>query len=104
MAEEITKGRTNKEIAKTLGISYETVKEHVQHILVKNDVSRRELIAIRLLKEELTGEPLGRDFVKRFDQMAATAEQTADELKRQVESMRELVATAMSRVSKNEKR
>jgi DNA-binding CsgD family transcriptional regulator len=100
VAEEITKGSTNKEIAKTLGISYETVKEHVQHILVKYDAPRRELIAIRLLKEELTGDALGKDFVKQFDQMAAAAEQTADELKRQVKSMRDLVGTAMRRLSK----
>jgi DNA-binding NarL/FixJ family response regulator len=32
-------GLTNKEIAKMLGISYETVKEHVQHILRKIGVT-----------------------------------------------------------------
>ena len=104
VADEIMKGSTNKEIAKALGVSYETVKEHVQHILVKYGAPRRELIAIRLLKEELTGEALGKDFVKQFDQMAAAAEQTADELKRQVESMRDLVGTAMRRLSKKGKR
>src|SRR3954471_22094240 len=104
VAEGIMEGRTNKEIANTLGISYETVKEHAQHILSKYDAPRRELIAIRLLKEELTGEALGKDFVKRFDQIAAAAEQTADELKRQVESMRDLVGTAMRRLSKKGKR
>jgi DNA-binding CsgD family transcriptional regulator len=104
VAEGIMEGRTNKEIAKTLGISYETVKEHVQHILAKYSAPRRELIAIRLLKEELTGDALGKDFVKKFDQMAAAAEQTADELKRQVESMRDLVSTAMRRLSKKGKR
>ena len=31
-------GLTNKEIAKALGISYETIKEHVQHVLQKLDV------------------------------------------------------------------
>jgi DNA-binding CsgD family transcriptional regulator len=104
VADEIMKGSSNKEIAKTLGISYETVKEHVQHILVKYDAPRREVIAIRLLKEELTGEALGKDFVKQFDQMADAAEHAADELKRQVESMRDLVGTAMRRLSKKGKR
>jgi hypothetical protein len=50
------------------------------------------------------GEALRMDFVKQFDQMAAAAEQTADELKRQVESMRDLVSTAMRRLSKKGKR
>jgi DNA-binding CsgD family transcriptional regulator len=104
VADEIMEGRTNKEIAKTLGVSYETVKEHVQHILVKYGVDRRELVAIRLMKEKLTGESLGKDFVKHFDQMAAAAERAADELKRQVESMRELVSTAVRRLSKKGKR
>jgi predicted ArsR family transcriptional regulator len=97
-------GRTNKEIAKSLGVSYETVKEHVQNILAKYDVPSREHIAIRLMKETLTAEALGKDFVKQFDQLATTAEQTADELKRQVEEMRDLVGTAMHWLSKKGKR
>jgi DNA-binding CsgD family transcriptional regulator len=103
VADEVMEGHTNREIAKTFGLSYETVKEHVQHILAKFDVDRRELIAIRLMKEKLTGEVLGKDFVKRFDQMAAAAEQTADELKRQVESMRALVGTAIRRLKKGKR-
>ncbi len=39
-------GLTNKEIAKMLGISYETVKEHVQHILRKIGVSDRTQAAV----------------------------------------------------------
>src|SRR4051794_40588958 len=70
VADEIMAGQTNKEIAKSLGVSYETVKEHVQHILIKYGVDRRELVAIRLMKEKLTGESLGKDFVKQFDQVA----------------------------------
>jgi hypothetical protein len=57
-----------------------------------------------MMKEKLTGESLGKDFVKQFDQLAAAAEQTADELKRQVDSMRDLVGTAMRQLSKKGKR
>ena len=39
-------GLTNKEIAKSLGISYETVKEHVQHTLRKLAVSDRTQAAV----------------------------------------------------------
>jgi DNA-binding NarL/FixJ family response regulator len=39
-------GLTNKEIAQALGISYETVKEHVQHILRKIGVSDRTQAAV----------------------------------------------------------
>ena len=39
-------GLTNKEIAEALGISYETVKEHVQHILRKLGVSDRTQAAV----------------------------------------------------------
>jgi DNA-binding CsgD family transcriptional regulator len=104
VADEIMKGHTNKEIAKTLGVSYETVKEHVQNILIKYGVDRRELVAIRMMKESLTGESLGKDFVKQFDQMAAAVEQSAAELNRQVQSMRALVGTAMRRLKKKGKR
>ena len=38
VADQIMKGHTNKEIAKTLGLRYETIKEHVQHILIKYGV------------------------------------------------------------------
>lgn len=39
-------GGTNKQIAAKLGISYETVKEHIQHILLKVGVSDRSQAAI----------------------------------------------------------
>lgn len=39
-------GRTNKQIATDLGISYETVKEHVQHVLEKVGVADRTQAAI----------------------------------------------------------
>lgn len=39
-------GMTNREIAKSFGISYETVKEHVQHILRKIGVSDRTQAAV----------------------------------------------------------
>ena len=43
---QLTHGLTNKEIAQTLEISYETVKEHVQHILRKIGVSDRTQAAV----------------------------------------------------------
>lgn len=46
-------GLTNKEIAKMLGISYETVKEHVQHILRKIGVSDRTQAAVWAVRKKL---------------------------------------------------
>src|SRR5262249_20829594 len=46
-------GLTNKEIAQALGISYETVKEHVQHILRKIGVADRTQAAVWAVRKEL---------------------------------------------------
>ena len=46
-------GLTNKDIAKMLGISYETVKEHVQHILRKIGVSDRTQAAVWAVRKNL---------------------------------------------------
>jgi DNA-binding NarL/FixJ family response regulator len=46
-------GLTNKEIAQSLGISYETVKEHVQHILRKIGVSDRTQAAVWAVRRNL---------------------------------------------------
>lgn len=46
-------GLTNKEIAKVLDISYETVKEHVQHILKKIGVTDRTQAAVWAVRENL---------------------------------------------------
>ncbi len=43
---QLAHGLTNKEIAQTLNISYETVKEHVQHILRKVGVTDRTQAAV----------------------------------------------------------
>ncbi len=46
----IAKGKTNKRVAESLEISYETVKEHVRHILIKlnvNDRTQAVLLAVR---------------------------------------------------------
>ncbi len=48
--QQLAQGLTNKEIAKVLGISYETVKEHVQHILRKLGVSDRTQAAVWAVK------------------------------------------------------
>jgi DNA-binding NarL/FixJ family response regulator len=46
-------GLTNKEIAQALGISYETVKEHVQHVLKKLGVADRTQAAVWAVRNDL---------------------------------------------------
>lgn len=46
-------GLTNKEIAEALNISYETVKEHVQHILKKLGLSDRTQAAVWAVRKGL---------------------------------------------------
>lgn len=50
---QMANGLTNKEIAKMLGISYETVKEHVQHILRKVGVTDRTQAAVWAVRKNL---------------------------------------------------
>ncbi len=50
---QLAYGLTNKEIAGTLHISYETVKEHVQHILRKIGVSDRTQAAVWAVRKQL---------------------------------------------------
>ena len=50
---QLTFGLTNKEIALALGISYETVKEHVQHVLRKLSVVDRTQAAVWAVRKEL---------------------------------------------------
>jgi len=50
---QLANGLTNKEIAQALGISYETVKEHVQHILRKVGVSDRTQAAVWAVRKNL---------------------------------------------------
>jgi len=50
---QLAYGLTNKEIAIALHISYETVKEHVQHILRKIGVSDRTQAAVWAVRKEL---------------------------------------------------
>jgi DNA-binding NarL/FixJ family response regulator len=50
---QLAYGLTNKEIAGALHISYETVKEHVQHILRKIGVSDRTQAAVWAVRKEL---------------------------------------------------
>jgi DNA-binding NarL/FixJ family response regulator len=42
----LTTGATNREISQALGISHETVKEHVQHLLKKIGVNDRTQAAV----------------------------------------------------------
>jgi DNA-binding NarL/FixJ family response regulator len=50
---QLTNGLTNKEIALALDISYETVKEHVQHILRKIGVTDRTQAAVWAVRNKL---------------------------------------------------
>jgi len=50
---QLALGLTNKEIALALSISYETVKEHVQHILRKVGVSDRTQAAVWAVRNNL---------------------------------------------------
>ena len=51
--QQLAHGLTNKEIALALSISYETVKEHVQHILRKIGVSDRTQAAVWAVRKGL---------------------------------------------------
>jgi DNA-binding NarL/FixJ family response regulator len=50
---QLAHGLTNKEIGLALGISYETVKEHVQHILRKIGVTDRTQAAVWAVRKGL---------------------------------------------------
>ena len=50
---QLAEGATNKEIAHTLHISYETVKEHVQHILRKIGVTDRTQAAVWAVRKKM---------------------------------------------------
>jgi DNA-binding NarL/FixJ family response regulator len=50
---QLASGLTNKQIADTLHISYETIKEHVQHILGKIGVSDRTQAAVWAVRKGL---------------------------------------------------
>lgn len=50
---QLSFGLTNKEIAQALGISYETVKEHVQHILRKVGAADRTQAAVWAVRRGL---------------------------------------------------
>jgi DNA-binding NarL/FixJ family response regulator len=46
-------GLTNKEIAESLHVSYETIKEHVQHILGKIGLGDRTQAAVWAVRKGL---------------------------------------------------
>jgi DNA-binding NarL/FixJ family response regulator len=50
---QLSNGLTNKEIANSLGIGYETVKEHVQHVLRKLGVSDRTQAAVWAVRQKV---------------------------------------------------
>ena len=49
----VVAGRTNKQIAQEMGISYETVKEHIQHLLSKIGVTDRTQAAVWAVREQI---------------------------------------------------
>ena len=50
---QVAKGLTNKQIAETLHVSYETIKEHVQHIFRKIGVDDRTQAAVWAVRNKL---------------------------------------------------
>jgi DNA-binding NarL/FixJ family response regulator len=50
---QMTHGLTNKQIATAMNISYETVKEHVQHVLRKIGLTDRTQAAVWAVRNEL---------------------------------------------------
>ena len=50
---QMAKGYTNKQIAQAMNISYETVKEHVQHILRKIGLTDRTQAAVWAVRNDL---------------------------------------------------
>ncbi len=50
---QLANGLTNKEIASSLGIGYETVKEHVQHVLRKLAVTDRTQAAVWAVRQKV---------------------------------------------------
>jgi DNA-binding NarL/FixJ family response regulator len=50
---QMTLGATNKQIAQAMNISYETVKEHVQHVLRKIGLTDRTQAAVWAVRNEL---------------------------------------------------
>ena len=50
---QMTLGLTNKQIAQAMSISYETVKEHVQHVLRKIGLTDRTQAAVWAVRNEL---------------------------------------------------
>lgn len=53
----LSRGESNKAIAQTLKISYDTVKQHVRHILNKLNLSSRVKAAVLFTKEQESSHP-----------------------------------------------
>jgi two-component system nitrate/nitrite response regulator NarL len=48
----LSRGESNKAIAQTLSISYDTVKQHVRHILTKLNLSSRVKAAVLFTEQQ----------------------------------------------------
>lgn len=57
----LSRGESNKAIAQTLSISYDTVKQHVRHILTKLNLSSRVKAAVLFTVEQQTHNFEGKD-------------------------------------------
>jgi DNA-binding CsgD family transcriptional regulator len=72
---EICKGKSNKEIARTLGIEEQTVKQHVTSIFLAKGVRNRSEVILQS-KEKVERVPLTRlDILEEFVEVSMTSTQ-----------------------------
>lgn len=55
VVQHLLKGYTNKQIAQQLGITEQTVKEHIKHIMQKTKVTTRTGILVEIMAQETPG-------------------------------------------------
>lgn len=72
VARLVAQGLTNNVIAASLGISYETVKEHVQKCLKKLDFTNRVELAIYFVRREKNANELSASCRREIEQVRVT--------------------------------
>jgi DNA-binding CsgD family transcriptional regulator len=80
VTDQLIMGKTNKEIAAAIGCSYETVKEHVQHVLRKFNVKNRELVIVALMRERLAAEGIGAERLAEISRVTSEVQTKCKEL------------------------